>query len=526
MRRPPPPPSRPPRARRVSAASAAPASTLRFTQFAVDNLSDAAYWIERDARITYVNDAACRLTGYDRGELLRMRVYDLNPDISEETWPEVWASLKRTGKRTFEARHQGKDGRMIPVEISANFLRFRGREYSCAFARDITERRQLEMRLRQAEKMEGLGQLAGGIAHDFNNQLMGIMGYAEVLNRRLVGQPELGLLAGNIRESVRRAGELTTQLLAFSRTGMRQSQRVDVHRLVADVINILHHSIDKNIRIDHRLEAECPYVLGDSTQLQSAVLNLALNARDAMPEGGTLTLASANVHLDEGLHPDQLFSAPPGEYVRLTVSDTGVGMDPETRRRAFEPFFTTKPSGKGTGLGLAAVYGTIRGHGGTIGIRSSPGAGTAVEVCLPATIVAPADAELESAEPRSRLRSLHVVLVEDEPVLREVTKKMLEDLGCRVTTFGSGMEAVHFYSDRSATVDVVILDMVMPVMNGRETFLAMRAVNPRVRALLASGYSLEGEARAALECGARGFVQKPYDSATLARKIVEVLDQE
>jgi len=490
----------------------------------MDNVQDAVYWVEEDARISYVNDAACRLTGYDRDELVGMFVTELNPDIPEEAWPQVWSSLKAAGKRTFETRHRTKDGLAFPVEVSANFLQYRGKEYSCAFVRDITARQQLETRLRQAEKMEALGQLAGGIAHDFNNQLMGIMGYADVLHRRLANEPTLAGLADAIRDLVRRAADLTSQLLAFSRKGVYVARPVDLHRVVGDVTHMLAHSLDKKIRLRPQLEAREPFTLGDASQLQSAILNLALNARDAMPDGGTLVISPSNVHLDDSVASDRLFPAAAGEYVRLTVSDTGTGMEPETRRRAFEPFFTTKAMGKGTGLGLAAVYGTVRSHRGTLGIRSHPRRGTEVEVFLPVTHERESlSSDREALE--SRLAQIRVLLVEDEEALRDVTRQMLEDVGCTVTAFGDGAQALHHFAKAPDDFDVVILDMVMPLMNGRETLRAMRSIRPDVRALIASGYSLEGETRATLEEGARGFVQKPYDSATLARKILEVLER-
>jgi two-component system cell cycle sensor histidine kinase/response regulator CckA len=502
----------------------APDSTLRFTQFAVDNLSDAAYWIEQDASITYVNAAASRLTGYSRDELLGMFIYDLNPSITRETWPEVWANLKRAGKRIFETTHQARDGRILPVEVAANFLEFDGREYSCAFVRDIADRRRIELRLRHAEKMEALGQLAGGIAHDFNNQLMGIMGYADVLGRRLADQPRLSGLAESIRHSVQRAAELTTKLLSFSRREVFVPESVDLHRVVTDVLDLLAHSLDKRITMVRRLEAESRCVLGDPTQLQSAILNLALNARDAMSDGGTLSFSTTNVVLDETFGSSRLFPASSGDYVRLTVSDTGEGMDAQTRQRIFEPFFTTKTEGKGTGLGLPAVYGTIQSHRGTLDVRSEPGRGTEVQVYLPVTPGAPPEIAASDATLQSRLRSAHVLLVEDEAPLREVTQRLLEDLGCRVTVFADGESAVRFFERSFKAVDLVVLDMVMPIMTGRETFVAMKRIDPGIKAVLASGYGVEHEARATIELGARGFIQKPFDSSALAKTLVEVLE--
>jgi len=409
------------------------------------------------------------------------------------------------------------------VEVSANFVELRGKEYCCSFARDITDRKQLEMRLRQGEKMEAIGQLAGGIAHDFNNQLMGIMGYADVLRVRAFDQPKLADLAGEIIESARRAADLTSQLLAFSRKGRYVSEDVDLHRLIGEVVGMLSHTIDKKIVMIQQLEAQAPVTTGDPSQLQSALLNLALNARDAMPLGGRLSFATTNVTFGETTPPNQ--SSPPlsGEYVCLSVSDTGEGIDPLILPRIFEPFFTTK-GGKGTGLGLAAVYGTVESHKGTVSVRSEPGQGTVVEVHLPVTRVAPAVIAKRDSERESRLRSAHVLVVDDEPAVRDVTQRLLENQGCKVTTFQNGREALRFYEQSFRTADVVVLDMVMPIMDGRETFLAMRAVNPGIRALLASGHSVDEDAQAVLTGGARGFIQKPFEGSMLAKKIIEALE--
>jgi CheY-like chemotaxis protein len=239
-----------------------------------------------------------------------------------------------------------------------------------------------------------------------------------------------------------------------------------------------------------------------------------------------LTFSTTNVALSESFGPDQLFPAASGDYIRLTVSDTGEGMDTETQERIFEPFFTTKSTGKGTGLGLAAVYGTIKSHKGTLSIESGPGRGTDIQVFLPVTQSAPAEVAASDATLQSRIHSAHVLLVEDEAALRDVTQQLLEDLGCRVTSFQHGGQAVSFYERSFDVVDLVILDMVMPVMNGRETFEALHRINPGIKALLTSGYSVDEDAQAALRNGAKAFIHKPYDSAALAKKIVEVLEDE
>lgn len=488
---------------------------LNLTNFTVEHLADAAYWVLEDASIVYVNEAACRLLGYSRDELLSLTISDLNADVPSSAWPGLWQQLRQERRRTFETRHLAKDGSKIPVEISANLMVFDGIEFSCAFARDIRERKELELRLRQAEKMEAIGQLAGGIAHDFNNQLMGIMGYADLLSREVADNPDLAELVHNILLAVTRSAELTAQLLAFSRKGKYLSEPVDLHQIVREVASILAHSIDKRIKILHELHAARSHTIGDQSQLQSAVLNLALNARDAMPEGGTMIFTSENVDLDSSFQSEHGFPITPGSYIRLTVTDTGTGMTAEVQRRMFEPFFTTKAKGKGTGLGLAAVYGTVKNHRGAIRIHSKPLMGSRLELFLPV-----GSETLESHRPREiddpRLRhSAKIMVVEDEPQLRDVARRMLESLGYTVTTFESGDQAVSYFKAEHANVDLVILDMVMPVMSGRETFRLLREIEPNVKALLASGYSLDGDAQAILDDGVLGFIQKPYGRKAL-----------
>jgi len=497
---------------------------LRFTQFAVDNLSDAAYWMEEDARIIYVNDAACRLLGYTKDELLAIRVYDLNADTDRSQWSEIWARLKQARRRIFEGRHRAKNGRIIPVEIAANFLEFDGREYSCAFVRDITERKQLEVRLRQAEKMEAVGRLAGGVAHDFNNQLAGIMGYADLLQQSVDPDSEAAEFAAGILQAAARASELTAQLLAFSRKGKYVLGPVDLHGVIAEVCEMLSRSMDKRICIEHHLSAAQPLVMGDASQIHNAILNLALNARDAMPDGGTMTFSTENVELDPTQAFTPTFQSLSGPHVRLCVSDTGVGISEEIRDQIFEPFYTTKEQGKGTGLGLAAVYGTVKNHKGGIRIHSVKGTGTVAEICLPLLEEAPSAAtKTPTASDPPRLTAGHVLVVEDDPTLRDIATTMLRSLGCTVTAVENGRAAIEYYATAYAHVDLVLLDMIMPLMSGRETFAEMQKVNPHVQVLLSSGYSLDGDARAVLDAGARGFIQKPYRRQALARILSEVL---
>ena len=499
-----------------------PHRMLRFTQFAVDNLGDAAYCIEEDASIIYVNDAACQMLGYSREELLSMRVYELDPGLTEEMWPKLWVRLRQVRRNTMESRHRAKDGRIFPVEISANLLLFEGAEYSCAFVRDISERKQLEQRLRHSEKMKAIGQLAGGVAHDFNNQLTGVSGYTDLLSDRLNGDETAARYVEQIQVAVRRAASLTQQLLTFARQENQISEVVDLNAIAKEAIGILERSIDKKIAIVRNLDARHATVVGDASRLQSAILNLALNARDALPRGGQLWITSETVELDAAFMARQTLPVEAGRYVMLEVGDDGEGMSREVLDRLYEPFFTTKEKGHGTGLGLSAVYGAVKSHRGTIDLRSEVGKGTVVRLYLPLHEGASKEAP-ESPPPATLPRGLRVMVVEDEEPLRTMLALILRNLGCEVVTFENGARAADYYATRSSNVDLVILDMRMPVMDGTGTFHALHAVNPAVKVLLASGHSVMGAAQALLQSGAKGFVQKPYRRQTLIEKIQEVL---
>ena len=499
-----------------------PDELLRFTKFAVDNLSDAAYWLREDGQIIYVNDAATGLLGYTRDEFLEMHSYDFNADFDSDAWPEVWNRLKTARKMTFETHHLAKDGRIIPMEVAANYVEYGGKEYSCAFARDVSERKTMELRLREVEKMTAVGQLASGVAHDFNNQLAGIMGYADLLLDDLADDPPKARLAEQILVAVKRSADLTAKLLAFSRQGRYLSETVDMHTLLEEVVELVKLKPNKNVEIVTRLDAATATCTGDPTQLQNALLNLALNALDAMPAGGRLTLTTRNRTFDQAACARVPFTILPGEFIEIEVSDTGQGMDEVTRKRIFEPFFTTKDKGEGTGLGLSAVYGTVTSHNGGIDLESTVGQGTNIGVYLPLATSVPVRPTVPSATPGVTLDA-NVMVVDDVESLRDVARRQLERLGCQVMTFETGDQAISYFERFHEKVDLVVLDMIMPGRDGRGTFRAMRAIDPSVQVLLASGYSLDGEAQDLLDEGVRGFLQKPYSAADLAAQVAATL---
>ncbi len=394
---------------------------------------------------------------------------------------------------------------------------------SC-FSRDITKQKDMEEKLRQSEKMEAIGQLAGGIAHDFNNELSIISGYAELLRDEVKNEPDMVSYTDSILQGIKRSANLISQMLAFSRKGKYLLSNVDIHEIITEIITMLKHSIDKRIKIGHTLKAIPSTTLGDPTQLKSAILNLALNARDAMPDGGELLFSTENIDIHDEIYKSAPYYIELGKFIIISVTDTGMGMDKQTQNRLFEPFFTTKARGKGTGFGLASVYGTVKNHKGMINVYSESGHGTTFKVYLPLAEETSKTKEKIKTEPAKPVNiSASILLVDDEDDLRIVAEKILIKLGYNVSVCKDGKEAVKFYKKSWNKIDLVILDMIMPVMNGKDAFIAMKKINPDIKALLTSGYSLNGEAQAILDDGVKGFLQKPFKKEDLLHKISNLL---
>jgi two-component system cell cycle sensor histidine kinase/response regulator CckA len=392
-------------------------------------------------------------------------------------------------------------------------------------ARDITENRAIEDQFSQTQKMDAIGQLAGGIAHDFNNQLSIITGFAELIRNKTTGNEMLSRYADNILQTARRSADLTGQLLAFSRKGKYRSIPVDVHRIVAEVVNILIHTIDKRITIRQQFKAGTAVTTGDPTQIQNAFLNLALNARDAMPDGGNLTFATELTTLDRSYHDMKKYVISPGQYIIVSITDSGMGMDAETRSHLFEPFFTTKEKGKGTGMGLPAVYGIVKNHKGAIHVYSEPGRGTTIKIYLPAAGIEARDDQAEVPKMPAMNSKLNILFVDDEQMMREMAKEMLQGFGHTVLLCDNGQAAVDRYKESWKSIDLVILDIIMPVMGGRAAFTALRRINPKVKVILSSGYSMNDEAQQIIDEGALEFVQKPFNSSQIAEAIYHAMGE-
>jgi signal transduction histidine kinase len=374
------------------------------------------------------------------------------------------------------------------------------------------ERLEMAEQLQQSQKMEAIGQLAGGVAHDFNNILTAVLGSAELLRIQTKGQ--YAALIENIIHASTRAAGLTRNLLDFSRKGTFQNIPVDIHAMLRETAELLSHSIDKRIEVALCLESENHVVTGDPGKLQNAFLNLGINARDAMPMGGRLEFAARNVTLETETHVQSGLLAP-CDYIVVSVTDTGVGIDPSNIDRIFEPFFTTKAEGKGTGLGLASVYGCVAIHNGELDVRSNPGEGTTFDIYLPSpkykmTVI-------ENAEPTGLLKGEgHVMIIDDEEVVRVYTERALVELGYTVSVFDDPEKALNYAEHAHAMISLVILDLMMPKMSGKETLSALLNIDPKIPVIIASGFSSRQEGDLLKE-GARRFLRKPFRFDELSR---------
>ncbi len=501
----------------------------------LESMSDGILVLDKEFRYTYWNDAMERISKTPREKVI---------NSNKLPW-EIFPHLKETGVDTMiHLAMEGKTGyrKEIPYHLPDGASRFTNELFLplksksgdiigvVGVIRDITEEKktktillQKEEQLRQTEKLVAIGQLAGGIAHDFNNQLGSIVGFADLIKERVKGDERLTKYANNILITARRSADLTKQMLAFARKGKYKVVPVDIHATIGEVVAILEHSIDKKIKLKQQLQAQPSTTSGDPSQLQSAILNLALNARDAMPEGGEITFNTDIQSLDAAFCNTHHNDINPGDYLQISVIDTGEGIPKKIRQYIFEPFFSTKDMAEKTGMGLAAVYGIIKNHKGVIDVTSKVNSGTTMTIYLP--LAEKKDLrETESTPHKVSIRdSAHILLVDDEEMLAEMAHDILVSLGYKVTVCRDGKEALEVYTELWQEIDLILLDIVMPEMDGKETYLAMREINPKVKVLVSSGYSLTGRAREILAQGGHGFLQKPYRKVQLAEKVERIL---
>jgi two-component system, cell cycle sensor histidine kinase and response regulator CckA len=497
------------------------ASEESFRQL-LEQAADGIVLMDLTGAIQVVNSRACEMLGYPRGELLGRRCGDLMECGNDrEPFPPNDISADRTVLR--EVVFHRADGTDLAVEISARRVDRRIQ----AILRDVSERkaaeealRTSEERLRQATKMEAVGRLAGGVAHDFNNILTAILGYAEIIGVDSAATPGLRRAAAEITAAAERAATLTRQLLAFSRNQILEPKTVDLGEIVGGVENLLRKLVGAQVELAIRTPPRPLWVRADRTQIEQVILNLAVNARDAMVQGGRIVVEACEYDRE-----DPGGGGPSGRCARLTVTDDGVGMDEAVRARAFEPFFTTKGRDKGTGLGLAMVYGIVQQSGGAIALDSEPGRGTTVRIVL--SLVEPPDAPAEAPPSAASAGRGHetILLAEDEPSLRELFHEILEEKGYRVLAAAHGLEALRIAANHPYPVDLLVSDVMMPGLTGPELLGRLRLARPGLRALLISGYTADALAPYGGLPQGVAFLQKPCTTEALARMVRAVLDE-
>ncbi|MDD4242272.1 MAG: PAS domain S-box protein, partial [Smithellaceae bacterium] len=494
----------------------------------IESIDDDYFETDLQGRITFFNKSV-GWAGYTREELIGIsNDRYARPDMAEKI-EKAFRRIYQDGKpgRILDYEIIRKDGSLAHLELSVSLIRdARGKPVGFrGISRDVTERfkmeherKKLTEQLYQAQKMEAIGTLAGGIAHDFNNLLMGIQGYTSLMLLETRASEASHEQLSAVQTLVQSGANLTRQLLGFARAGRNAVVSTNLNDLVAKTIKLFSRT-RKEIRIFEKYRPDLWTADVDRGQIEQVLLNMFVNAWQAMPGGGSLYLETENVVLDDA--QAKISSVKTGRYARIAVTDTGVGMDETTRQRIFDPFFTTKGMGRGSGLGLASAYGIIKGHSGMISVYSEKGKGSTFNIYLPASFSKLEEEETSEAEPPGGEET--ILLVDDEKVITEVTGRLLEELGYRILTAGSGQEAVALYTEKHAAIDLVILDMIMPGLSGSATFDRLKAVNPAVRVILSSGYSQNGKAQAIMDKGVRFFLQKPYRLYDLAKKIREAL---
>ncbi|MBF0119131.1 MAG: transporter substrate-binding domain-containing protein [Desulfobacterales bacterium] len=477
-----------------------------------------------DGKYMMVNSAFEQLTGYNRSETEGKTPFELGLKLLEANPENVKVKLFSNGRIDNEKiTIINKSGNERQGIFSAALIRLQKEECILGMIVDITETRKLEEQLRHSQKMEVVGQLAGGIAHDFNNMLAGIMGGTELLIMDLEPESNLFSYADMIMKSAERAAELINKLLAFSRIKSIVLKNIDIHDVILSTISILERTLEKSIEIRTALEADKTTVMGAETLLQNALMNLGLNARDAMPKGGVLSYSTRNITLKDKLPAETIRELGSSFYVEITISDTGEGISQDIINRIFEPFFTTKPVGKGTGLGLSAVYGTVKEHGGAINLSSEQGRGTVFRIYIPvheSFDTATVKDKTYSQEKKAKWRG-SVLIIDDEPMVRNSTEIFLRKMGFTVFSAENGIKGIEIFKENRTEILFVILDMIMPGLSGQETCRILRSIDPSVKVIIASGFTRQNMVIDNSDENDIFFLQKPYRIEELEMLIIK-----
>jgi PAS domain S-box-containing protein len=492
-----------------------------------ENAADMIAVVDSSGRRLYNSPAYARILGYSNEELASTSFFEqVHPDDRQVAEQAAKEATSGSEGRTVQYRMRHKDGSWHVIESGASAILNAQKQVEklVIVNRDVSERRQLEEKFRQAQKMEAVGRLSGGVAHDFNNLLGVIIGYAEFLQEGLDPENTLRSSVDEILKAGKRAASLTRQLLAFSRQQVLDPKVLELNAVVSDMEKMLRRLIGEDIELSTVLGQDLGRLKADQGQLEQVVMNLVVNARDAMPQGGKLVIDTQNMIMDEAFIRRYPYPVQEGPYVCLTVTDSGIGMDAETKARAFEPFFTTKEKGKGTGLGLSTVYGVVKQSGGYVDIYSAPGAGTTFKIYLPRV-----DEAIKAESPAGTATSFTgnetILLAEDETSLRTLTRNTLELYGYKVLEAKDGVEALQVSDAYKGPIDLLLTDMVMPGMGGRALATELVRRRPEIRLAYMSGYT--GQA-----VGSQGpvdpgsvFLLKPFSRELLTRKIREALDR-
>lgn len=495
-----------------------------------DHAGDAVFLADMSGRLVDVNEMACQALGYSREELLSMTVFDVNP-LAKDMKPEenMWPNLTLDEHVTINRQHRRKDGSLFPVEIRVGLLALHEANYILGFARDISERqraeqerRKLEEQLAQAQKMESIGILAGGIAHDFNNILAVILGYADMARQDAPLSSRYASNLDKVLDAGHRAKELVKQILAFSRQVEIKRVPIQLQSIIKEALSMLRASLPSTIEIIDNIDSRCSVVFADPTQVHQILMNLCTNASHAMEQcGGTLNIELKNIHIDEDSRPLTL-TIKPGDYVQLTVSDTGSGIEPAVIGKIFDPYFTTKEPGKGTGMGLAIIHGIITDYGGTIKVESEPGKGAIFHAYFP--VIAQQELLPEKDDQEIPMGNARILLIDDEKTLAEMGKDMLERLGYKVTVQQSSLEALRIFQSNPDAFDVVLTDQTMPGMTGSELARHILQLRPDIPIILCTGYSSLIDEESAKAMGIKEFVLKPLTRQTIARLLHKIIN--
>jgi PAS domain S-box-containing protein len=480
--------------------------------------------VDIEGRFVWVNAKLCEMTGYDRDDLAGLTFLDITAPEHRSAGDDARRQMIGGERAIYsdEKRYRRKDGSFFWGNILTTLAHDAAGDplYFVSVIHDVTERKRLEDQLRQAQKMEAVGRLAGGVAHDFNNLLTIISGYSDLLLNVPLAQPDRDAVSA-IRDAGERAAALTRQLLSFSRQTILQPRPLDLNAVVADTGRMLRRLIGADVQLTIRPGANLHPIKADPSQLDQAIVNLVVNARDAMPSGGTLIIETANVELSETYASAHLCR--PGPHVMLAMSDTGCGMAPDIQARIFEPFFTTKEVSKGTGLGLSMVFGVVQQSHGSIEVESEPGRGTTFHLYFPAVDERPeALIETVSSDPRG---GETILLVEDEGGVRELAARSLRSRGYHVLAATDGVDALRTIAETAAPLDLLLTDVVMPRLGGPELVARLRPRYPDLKVLFMSGYTDDAMVRRGIRDAGAAFLQKPYTPRVLAQKVRDVLDQ-